>query len=828
MINKHLAVLLLTLLMAGTSVSAQETPFHLNDREYFVRHGVNVMAFQDIYPEGHQSGVSIIQHGVRVATGGDLRLEPTPGQWQPVPKQGERTVDLEAQTITTRLAYPDPDKDRKGFNPIVYPDLEMSYAVTVEPEGEAVRVTVDLDAPLPDDWVGKVGFNMELFPPTYFGKSWYLGGSQGIFPLQANGPVVRNEEGVAVPVALASGPKLTVAAEDEALQLIIESATGDLELYDGRNQHNNGWFVVRSLVPAGATDDAISWLLTPNAIPGWQSEPVIQVSQVGYHLDQKKVALVELDAQDMGGGTMRLLRLSEEGGAEEVQATTPTLWDGSFLRYNYLQFDFSAVTDPGMYVLEYRDQRTHPFQIAADVFQRHQWQPTLEYFLPVQMCHMRVEEQYRVWHGLCHADDALMAPADTNHFDGYVQGPALLTDRETGKTVPRLDVGGWHDAGDDDLRIESQADEVFVLATTYEQFGVDYDETLIDQERKLVQIHQPDGQPDLLQQVEHGILNILGGYQGLGRLYRGVIVPTLKQYVLLGDITNSTDNLFYDPTLGPDERTATHSGVKDDRMVFTEENPGREYKGIAALAIAGRVLADYNPDLAQQSLAAAEELWLHERNPEQGFNQRIVAAVELLLSTEKPMYRQVLLDAQDQIVERIGAVGWALGRALPLMQDDGFEAAVRAAVAGHFAGVQEAQQANPYGVPYRPFIWGAAWGIQRFGVEQYFLHHGFPDIVTPEYMLNALNFVLGVHPGSNTVSFASGVGAHSVTAGYGLNRADWSYIPGGVASGTALIRPDFPEMKHFPYLWQQSEYVMGGGATHYMFLVLAAEQVLND
>jgi len=82
--------------------------------------------------------------------------------------------------------------------------------------------------------------------------------------------------------------------------------------------------------------------------------------------------------------------------------------------------------------------------------------------------------------------------------------------------------------------------------------------------------------------------------------------------------------------------------------------------------------------------------------------------------------------------------------------------------------------------------------------------------------------VLGCHPGSNTASFASGVGARSATVAYGLNRADWSYIPGGVVSGTALIRPDFPELLKFPFLWQQTEYVLGGGSSHYMFLVLAA------
>ena len=90
---------------------------------------------------------------------------------------------------------------------------------------------------------------------------------------------------------------------------------------------------------------------------------------------------------------------------------------------------------------------------------------------------------------------------------------------------------------------------------------------------------------------------------------------------------------------------------------------------------------------------------------------------------------------------------------------------------------------------------------------------------------HALNFILGVHPGSNNASFASGIGSESVTVAYGVNRADWSFIPGGVASGTALIRPDLPELKTWPFFWQQTEYVMGGGATNFMFLVLAVDWV---
>ncbi len=128
-----------------------------------------------------------------------------------------------------------------------------------------------------------------------------------------------------------------------------------------------------------------------------------------------------------------------------------------------------------------------------------------------------------------------MAPVDTNHFDGYLQGPSTLTKYKPLEQVPGLNVGGWHDAGDYDLRVESQAGTVWTLALAYEEFGVDWDQTTVDQQNHLVEIHLPDGKPDVLQQVEHGVLTILGGYENMGRLYRGIICNTLRQYVLLGD-----------------------------------------------------------------------------------------------------------------------------------------------------------------------------------------------------------------------------------------------------------------------------------------------------
>ena len=181
----------------------------------------------------------------------------------------------------------------------------------------------------------------------------------------------------------------------------------------------------------------------------------------------------------------------------------------------------------------------------------------------------------------------------------------------------------------------------------------------------------------------------------------------------------------------------------------------------------------------------------------------------------------------DLIVDNIEKTGWFIGRTEKAINDTGFTKAIRSALPGLKEKYEQQSAETPYGIPYRPHIWGAGWMIQRLGFQYYYLYKAYPDIFSPDLIFNSLNFVLGCHPGSNAISFASGIGAESATVGYGLNRADWSYIPGGVISGTALIRPDFPELLTFPYLWQQTEYVLGGGSSCFMFLVLAVRQLIR-
>jgi len=809
-----------------TNTFSQSKPsaskLEINNEGYYELPSLNVMMFDDFYPEGHQGGLTIVQFGSRVAANGDVRLEPTPGQWSPVPKVGKRIVDQKDGIIKVELFYPDSSQDRKGFNPLIYPDLNFSYTIKTEAIGNSIKVTVNLDKPLPDKWANKVGFNLELFPAAYYGKYYLMDGKAGIFPRQANGPMMKDEDGHVQIKPMAIGKELIIAPGDKEREIKFVTLKNDLQLIDGSGLYNNGWFVLRSTISKGAVKNAVEWIITPNIDTTWRYKPVVQVSQVGYTPIQKKFAVIELDKLTEKFEPVQLIKINANSDSVVKEVEHPEAW-GNFLRYRYLRFDFSEVSAEGIYKIKYGNIESNEFEIRKDVYSRNVWQPTLEYFLPVQMCHMRVEDRYRVWHGLCHMDDATMAPINYNHFDGYIQGSSTLTKYKSGEHVPGLNIGGWHDAGDYDLRIESQAETVYRLSQAYEFFKNDYDATTINEKTRMVEMHVPDGKPDILQQMVHGLLSIVGGYESLGRLYRGIQEATLHQYTLLGEGANATDNYVDNPN---EKDPVLHQPLpKDDRLVFTENNPARELYVAQVLAASNRVIKNFDPELAKKCLTISEKLF-DQDSSFKGMD-KINAAGELYLTTSKEKYKEVLLQNVDVISNNIMDYSDVIGRVTKKIDDAVFTDKIVAGVKEAFEKIEQQQKENPYGVPYKPYIWGAGWGIQSLGVKELFLHLSFPKIFPSEYAFNALNFVLGCHPGKNTSSFVSGVGSKSLTVAYGFNRADWTYIPGGVCSGTALIRPDLPELKVWPYFWQQTEYVMGGGATDFMLLAMAADKLLS-
>lgn len=50
---------------------------------------------------------------------------------------------------------------------------------------------------------------------------------------------------------------------------------------------------------------------------------------------------------------------------------------------------------------------------------------------------------------------------------------------------------------------------------------------------------------------------------------------------------------------------------------------------------------------------------------------------------------------------------------------------------------------------------------------------------------------------------------NNLTIAYGNNRADYTFIPGGIIPGIVIIQPDFPELQEgWPFLWYENEYVV--------------------
>lgn len=786
---------------------------HLNDLDYFETQGLSVLAYQNTFHEVFRDqklgGVEIILHGERIATDGEVRLLPTPEQWDPVPKFTARRHG----TVPNQLiAY-------SG-----YPDLALSYRLELTAEGQGIRLAVHLEQPLPAALVGKAGFNLDFLPTAYFGKSYLLDDAAGIFPRHENGPMERDGNGTAEPAPLASGQQIVLAPEDPMTRVTIKSDGGSLMLFDARNKAQNGWFVVRGLIPANRTDSALVWHIQPNVVAGWTRPPVVSFNQAGYTPERSKVALLELDPVYDPAKTARVLRLDAAGNYAEVFQAAIRPW-GKWLRYQYASFDFSQVRVPGIYAIEYAGHNFGPFRIANDAYNKGVWQPSLDTYLAVQMDHIKVRENYRVWHGVSHMDDARQAPSNYTHFDGYSMGPNSDSPFAAGDHIPGLNSGGWYDAGDYDIRTQTQTRVITELAMTREAFHVNWDETSIDEDARLVQIHRPDGVPDVLQQIKHGVLQVLAQFSAFGHAIPGIIEPTLEEYTHLGDAASKTDGKIYDSHLGPLESNGIASGMPDDRWAFTTHTTPLNYGAAAALSAASRVLRGYDDALAERCLKTAVQVWNDEHSHPpvifRSFNttggeledEEVAAAVELLITTKgADPYRTRLKALLPVIEQKFSALGWIAVRAIPYM-DSSFRKSLAAALST-FKVKQDADLAkNPFGVPISTGTWGGSGTAAAFAVHMYYLHQAFPNIVGIDETLRGFDYVLGRHPASN-VSYVSSVGTSSKLVGYGNNRADYTFIPGGMIPGVTIIQPDYPELKDsWPFLWYENEYVVDAATT---------------
>src|SRR5580698_4098599 len=174
-------VCLLLALSSGPSLLGADFTMRVNDKSYLETQGFSVFLYDSTYHpvfvDQKNTAMEMILHGQRIATNGDVRLMPTPEQWDLVATLKGRQADKATNRLTANLAFP---------------TFDVSYTLEVAAEPGGVKVSVNLDKPLPPKLVGRAGFNLEFLPSIYMGKTYLVDGSNaGIFPRTPNDPMVR-------------------------------------------------------------------------------------------------------------------------------------------------------------------------------------------------------------------------------------------------------------------------------------------------------------------------------------------------------------------------------------------------------------------------------------------------------------------------------------------------------------------------------------------------------------------------------------------------------------------------------------------------------------
>ena len=149
----------------ATNASAADFAMQVTDKNYLDTQGFSVFLYDSTYHpvfvDQKNTAMEMILHGQRIATNGDVRLMPTPEQWDLVASLKGRQADKANNRLTASLSFP---------------SFDVSYTLEVAAEPGGVRVSINLDKPLPAKLVGRAGFNLEFLPSIYMGKEYLVDG----------------------------------------------------------------------------------------------------------------------------------------------------------------------------------------------------------------------------------------------------------------------------------------------------------------------------------------------------------------------------------------------------------------------------------------------------------------------------------------------------------------------------------------------------------------------------------------------------------------------------------------------------------------------------
>ncbi len=324
-------------------------------------------------------------------------------------------------------------------------------------------------------------------------------------------------------------------------------------------------------------------------------------------------------------------------------------------------------------------------------------------------------------------------------------------------------------------------------------------------------MHRPDGVPDILQFIEHGVLNLVAQAEQIGHMASTLSNSILDNYHHLGDAASRA-------LTGYNDELAARALKQSKRLMQEATELMNQRRGQRTDAQAD---ADANWLTGTgDGNASASDNNANRRRQARARNSRsdLATNLQLYAATREQQYRvnfeQSIWEALDRNVAN--TMQTALD-AVPYM-DEAYKQKLRPYVEKYNAYVKGFDQQNPYGVPIGLGNWAGVNAVLNFGITINYAHIYFPDIVSKDEIYRVSNWLYGCHPYHN-YSFVAVVGAaRPKQVFYGNNRADFSFIPGNVAPGLLFRQPDhFENFDDWPFLWGQNEGTIAGNTQYIIF-----------
>jgi endoglucanase len=327
---------------------------------------------------------------------------------------------------------------------------------------------------------------------------------------------------------------------------------------------------VRRYGPRASSPEAAEWI------------PALKVNTVGYPTTWRKIAVFNVEPI---GVEVRRLTPARGRGGRQGSDTAPALTiapaqvkDCGIDRASgdrVWQVDFSALCEPGRYLLVCAGGESAPFELGDRVYERGLLAAQKSFYF--QRTRTSLQAPHATWDGRTYLRQH---PSHVHAEVGWD-----LTDYPEKRRRFRLE-GGWHDAGNFDIYVPSLAPAAQALLMAYEWAP----DRFLDGALALPE--SGNGVPDLLDEVKWGLRWLLSMQEPEGAFrHRESVTETSPE--------------------GPADQD---SSVRWVAGISTAASA----KAVAALAMAARLYPRWDPAFARRAATAAQQGWAFLRDhPEQ-------------------------------------------------------------------------------------------------------------------------------------------------------------------------------------------------------------------